>query len=64
METEGEILEVSLDLPGERLDRALVQSVDSLSRTQIQRLIKENEKVTNENILLNHKSSELEINQK
>ncbi len=36
-----EILELTLDLAGERLDRALVQSVEDLSRTQIQRFIKE-----------------------
>ncbi len=34
-------VELTLDLPGERLDRALVQKLPQLSRTQVQKLIKE-----------------------
>ncbi|MEM7330691.1 MAG: RluA family pseudouridine synthase [Chloroflexota bacterium] len=44
---EDDVLELVLEMPGERLDRALVQSVDDLSRTQIQRFIKEGRVLVN-----------------
>ena len=37
----SEIIEVTLDVVGERLDKALVTAVSDLTRTQVQRLIKE-----------------------
>ena len=42
-----EKLELTLEFPNERLDRALVQAVPDLSRTQIQRLIKEGRVLVN-----------------
>lgn len=40
-------VELTLDLPGERLDRALVQKLPQLSRTQVQKLIKEGQVMVN-----------------
>jgi 23S rRNA pseudouridine1911/1915/1917 synthase len=39
--TDTHQVELTLELPGERLDRALVQLLPQLSRTQVQKLIKE-----------------------
>lgn len=40
-------VELILELPGERLDRALVQMLPQLSRTQVQKLIKEEQVLVN-----------------
>lgn len=39
--SDSHTIELVLDLPGERLDRALVQMLPQLSRTQVQKLIKD-----------------------
>ena len=43
----GQHLKLTLDVPGERLDRALVDALPDLSRTQLQRLIKEGQITVN-----------------
>lgn len=37
----GQLLKITLEQPGERLDRALVNALSDISRTQVQRLLKE-----------------------
>lgn len=52
---DGETIELTLEMPNERLDKALVETVPDLSRTQIQRLIKE------EQILVNGRSTKANL---